>query len=144
MGRLSPEPAHFFAVKLVIAKYFPYDEGVPRPWLFLLLVVTVFVTASTLAYLHLIPRGLFLAPWDKVAHFAIYGALSLALAWCMPSRPALAWTLPLALAAADELTQSLSRFRSPDWLDFSADAAGIFLAIVFLRRSPRALQTGNA
>ncbi len=115
-----------------------------RPRLLLFLVVTVFVTASTLAYLHLIPRGLFLAPWDKVAHFAIYGALALALAWCVPSRPALAWTFPLTLAALDELTQSLSRFRSPDWLDFAADAAGILLAIAFLRRATRVAPADSA
>lgn len=91
---------------------------------------TLMLAISTLAYLNLIPGGWFRSPWDKAMHCLLFGGLAFSLgAGVQPRWQALCWAIPLALAVADECAQSLSRYRTPDVLDFAADAVGILLAI---------------
>lgn len=98
-----------------------------RWWL--LLSVAGLMAASAMAYLNLVPGQWFRTPFDKVAHFIAFGAVAYCLPpWLPAGRASLALWIPLALAGADEMTQTLSRRRSPDVLDFAADAAGIGLA----------------
>ena len=69
------------------------------------------------------------APWDKVAHFALY-ALAAALFVVGTAR-----RMPFAVAAAvigagacEELHRTLLRGHDPDTLNFLADAAGALCA----------------
>src|SRR5947207_3314314 len=69
------------------------------------------------------------APWDKVAHFALY-ALAAALFVVGTGRH-----MPFAVAAAvigvgacDELHRMLLRGHAPDALNFIADASGALIA----------------
>ena len=90
------------------------------------------MTASGMAYLNLVPGQWFRTPFDKVAHFLAFGAVTFCLPpWLPARRVSLALWIPLVLAGADEMTQTLSRRRSPDVLDFAADAAGIGFAYLF-------------
>ena len=108
-----------------------------KKWI-LLAPVAVIVTASTMAYLQMIPSGLFYSPCDKLAHMALFGWLAAAMAVVLAPRwRAFALWTPLALGLADELTQSLSRSRSADVLDFAADTAGVILAYAFFRSTSR-------
>ncbi len=108
-----------------------------KKWI-LLAPIAVIVTVSTLAYLQMIPGGVFHSPWDKAAHMAIYGWLAAALAIVLAPRwRAFALWTPLALGLIDELTQSLSRHRSADAYDFAADTAGIILGYAFFRSTSR-------
>ena len=87
---------------------------------------------------------------DKVAHFGAYAVLGALLAFATDRRG-----LPLALAAGlgvlygalDELHQMYVPGRSPDVLDWAADAAGVAAACVLysLWRSRRApAKTGGS
>ncbi len=108
-----------------------------KKWI-LLAPIAVIVSASAMAYLQLIPGGLFHSPWDKAAHMAIYGWLAAALAIVLAPRfRAMALWTPLALGLADELAQSLSKHRSADINDFAADTAGIILGYAFSRSTSR-------
>jgi VanZ family protein len=103
----------------------------------LLLAAPVFVMtlATLLAYTGKIPYGLFRAPWDKVAHGALYGWLAACAFQALPSRHRRwAWAGPLLLGVVDECTQTLSRQRSADPWDFAADACGIAVAYWWMRR----------
>lgn len=94
----------------------------------------VFLTATTLAYLNLIPGTWFRSPWDKVMHFLIYGGLAFsAYPFVWKRWRSAAWWMPLTLAWADELAQSWSPVRSADTLDLAADTAGILLACTVAR-----------
>jgi VanZ family protein len=74
--------------------------------------------------------------WDKLGHFAAYGALATAIlrnrglaAW---PGIGLWWALILAsgYGAADEVRQSLTHgIRSPDWHDWLADTIGATVAV---------------
>ena len=108
-----------------------------KNWI-LLAPVAVIVIASAMAYLQLIPGGLFHSPWDKAAHMAIYGWLAAALAIVLAPRfRVFAFWAPLALGLADELSQTLSKSRSADIWDFAADSAGIILGYAFFRSTSR-------
>lgn len=108
-----------------------------KKWI-LLSPIAVIVAASAMAYLQMIPGGFFHPPWDKAAHMAIYGWLAAALAIVLAPRwRAFALWAPLALGLADELTQSLSRNRSADALDFAADTVGVILGYAFFRSTSR-------
>lgn len=98
----------------------------------------VMVFASAMAYTGRIPAGWFDSPWDKVVHLLLYGWLAAATALVLPERlrPLGLWA-PLALGLADELLQKLSTKRSPDVMDFAADAAGVILGYVVVRSTSR-------
>lgn len=92
--------------------------------------------------------GLFTAPWDKVAHAAVFGvlavllALSLRGAHVLHGRKALGLHHSLALAAllavmvagADEIHQLWLPGRMAGWSDWLADVAGVVLALVSLHK----------
>jgi len=108
-----------------------------KKWI-LLSPAAVIVVASAMAYLQLIPGGLFHSPWDKAAHMALYGWLAAAMAVALAPRwRAFALWAPLALGVADELSQSLSAHRSADVMDFAADTAGVILGYAFFRSTSR-------
>ena len=75
--------------------------------------------------------------WDKLGHFAAYGALATAIVRhpSLPGWPLLGswWTLVLASAygIGDEFRQSLTHgIRSPDWHDWVADTIGSIVAVM--------------
>lgn len=88
-----------------------------------------------------------LGVWDtilrKLAHFGVYGALTLLWVWAL--RPATARALPLAAAialayaATDEYHQSFVAGRTGSPIDVAIDAAGVIAALapLRLRRQPR-------
>ncbi|ACV34203.1 VanZ family protein [Accumulibacter sp.] len=69
--------------------------------------------------------GLFVTPWDKVAHVVSFGLLAGLLSQGL-GRHRLAWAFLLAalVGGADELHQLQLPGRSADWLDFASDACG--------------------
>ena len=85
--------------------------------------------------------GLIVAPWDKVAHFAVYSALA-ALLWVAAAgrmRVAL-FVAVLALGALDEIHQVDLPGRTADAMDFVADACAAattvgLLAVLSRRRT---------
>jgi VanZ family protein len=86
--------------------------------------------------------GLFPAPWDKLAHFAVYGGLT-ALLW-VGAGGRMLFTVIAAVAAIgglDELHQAGIPGRVSDIGDFAADAlAGITvgaLMLLYARRKSR-------
>ena len=82
---------------------------------------------------------------DKLAHLAAFLVLGAGLAWgavSTGSAPALPVLLGLLYGAADELHQRFVPGRSPDPLDWLADAAGVLLGVaifypLFARRTSR-------
>lgn len=108
-----------------------------RPGVILLTAtIMLIVLASTLAYLHVLPRFVAEIPYfDKVLHFSIFGTLTLAilLTWgdrrfkLGPLSLPLAVFIPLAFAGLEEALQGLSPYRSLDIWDFICDAAGMSL-----------------
>jgi VanZ family protein len=79
--------------------------------------------------------------WDKLGHFAAYGALATAIIRNrgLARWPVLGlwWALVLASAygAGDELRQSLTRgIRAPDWHDWLADTIGAVVAVTLYLR----------
>jgi len=71
---------------------------------------------------------------DKVMHFTAFFGLAFFL--CYVSKPGPRWkrfgriaAVALLYAAVDEYTQRFVPRRQPDWMDFLANAAGIFSAI---------------
>lgn len=78
-------------------------------------------------------------PWDKVAHFGLYGILGVlaVLGWRKAGRwPHVAVPLVLALGVGvlDELRQRSVAVRTADMLDFVADLIAIVLAFAVLSR----------
>lgn len=79
--------------------------------------------------------GLFEAPWDKLAHTALFAALAGLIAASRPSRYASpGWLALSALAAtavggADELHQMFLPGRSAGLDDFAANTVGAFLGV---------------
>jgi hypothetical protein len=70
---------------------------------------------------------------DKIVHFCGYTVLAfltflLLKAWRVPIRCLLLVVALGAIAAIDELTQSLT-FRDPEWLDWCADLAGVVAGV---------------
>ena len=92
--------------------------------------------------------GLFTAPWDKVAHAAVFGVLAVLLALALRGahvlhgRTALGLRHTLLLAAllaamvagADEIHQIWLPGRMAGWDDWLADVAGVALALAGLYR----------
>ena len=80
--------------------------------------------------------------FDKVAHFSEYlglaflGARATSLVWPTRSRwrtQGLAWLLAAAFGFSDEIHQAFVPNRSPDVLDWFADASGAFVGVLLFR-----------
>lgn len=85
-----------------------------------------------------VAAGLVRAPWDLLAHFAIFFVLSLLLVWGLgPRRLWLVVLLAIAYAAFDELRQLYLPGRHAEWTDFVTDVlavgAGMAIGLRFLR-----------
>lgn len=81
-------------------------------------------------------------PLDKAAHFFMYGTLGVLLArgWVRAGRKPRAWILvafALSCGLADELNQSRTTTRSPEVLDWVADALGIVAGFTLVTRRHR-------
>ena len=68
-------------------------------------------------------------PWDKLAHFAVYGVIT-ALLWLGAGgrAPGVVIAIVIAVGALDELHQINVPGRTADVLDFLVDACGAFAA----------------
>ena len=82
--------------------------------------------------------GLFAAPWDKLAHFAVFSLIS-ALLWIgSGKRRPIAVILAVALIGGlDEIHQSTLPGREADVWDFLTDAAAAAFATYLLHRFGR-------
>lgn len=73
--------------------------------------------------------GLIVAPWDKLAHFAVYGAITVLLWLATGGRAPLAViAVVIATGALDELHQVNVPGRAADIIDFLIDGAGAAVA----------------
>ncbi len=104
--------------------------------------------------------GLIPAPWDKLAHGALFAQIMLALllaggalpAWtggrslvALRCRPALLWgaaAVALVVGAADEVHQAWLPGRAAGWEDLAADALGILLVVGWVSWAARTLPVG--
>ena len=81
--------------------------------------------------------GLIPAPWDKLAHVAVFAVLAGAIGFASGLRGARMWWLAFAVAlavgAADEWHQLSLPGRGPGWGDLLADAVGAALGATALR-----------
>ena len=77
--------------------------------------------------------GLIAAPWDKVAHFAVYAALA-ALLWIASGArmSLLVIAATIAVGALDELHQAGVPGRSADAMDFLADTCAVAATVAVL------------
>ena len=77
---------------------------------------------------------LFLPPWDKLAHIAVYGALA-GLLWIGTGArdPLPVVVVVLMVGVLDELHQAALPGRTADLADIFADACGIGVAFLLLR-----------
>ncbi|MBI5750764.1 MAG: VanZ family protein [Hydrogenophilales bacterium] len=78
------------------------------------------------------------APWDLLAHFAVFFVLAVLLLWGLgPQRLWLVVLLAIAYAAFDELHQLTLPGRHASFMDFAADVlavgAGMAIGFRFLR-----------
>lgn len=98
------------------------------------LLVLVFLAGIFIGGAQPIAVGLIPAPWDKLAHAAAFGTLTVLVAVSL--RPPLAWlvTLPLLVTAADEWHQSFLAGRAAGIGDWLAGAVGVLVAAWLLRR----------
>jgi VanZ family protein len=87
--------------------------------------------------------GLIAAPWDKVAHFAVYAAIA-ALLWIAAGArvPLLVIAVTIGVGALDELHQAGVPGRSADAMDFLADTCAVAATIALL--AVRTRQKGAA
>ena len=81
--------------------------------------------------------GLIPAPWDKLAHVAVFAVLAGAIGFASGLRGARMWWLAFAVAlavgAADEWHQLSLPGRGPGWGDLLADAVGAAVGATALR-----------
>ena len=81
--------------------------------------------------------GLIPAPWDKLAHVAVFAVLAGASGFASGLRGARMWWLAFAVAlavgAADEWHQLSLPGRGPGWGDLLADAVGAAVGATALR-----------
>lgn len=78
--------------------------------------------------------GLISAPWDKLAHIALFYVFSLLLARFVSLPVAWVIVLGLLVGAADELYQSSLPGRVGTWDDWLADDVGVALGVVRIKR----------
>jgi VanZ family protein len=78
------------------------------------------------------------APWDKLAHFAVYAATA-ALLWIATGArmPLLVIAATIAIGALDELHQAGIPGRSADALDFLADTCAVAATVALLELKTR-------
>lgn len=105
-----------------------------------LCLATALVIVGLLFYLGGKPVavGLFPEPWDKLAHFAVFGTVT-GLLWIGLGRRLglLVIVLIAAIGALDEWHQAGLPGRSADYRDFLTDVgAAIFVVFVLQRRWP--------
>ena len=76
-----------------------------------------------------VAAALIVEPWDKLAHFSVYGVIT-ALLWMGAGgrAPCVIIALVIAIGALDELHQINVPGRTADAVDFLVDAAGAFVA----------------
>ena len=73
------------------------------------------------------------APWDKMAHFAVYAAIAALLWIAMGARmPLLVIAATVAIGALDELHQAGIPGRSADAMDFLADTCAVTATVAVL------------
>ncbi|PKO25189.1 MAG: hypothetical protein CVU35_05395 [Betaproteobacteria bacterium HGW-Betaproteobacteria-8] len=73
---------------------------------------------------------LFAAPWDKVAHFIVFGAITLLAGLSFPALPLpLIFILAISLGAADEVHQTFLAGRQAGFDDLLADILGALFAL---------------
>jgi VanZ family protein len=100
---------------------------------FFLMVAALFIGGSQPE-----AAGIFDAHWDKLAHFAYFGALAALLQIAMNLRqPLLVFVVVTAIGAADELAQTQLPGRHADLPDLATDmvaAAVVLTAMAFVRR----------
>jgi VanZ family protein len=74
--------------------------------------------------------NLFSAPWDKVAHFFTFGAITLLAGLSFPNRSlTLIFLLAVFIGVADEVHQMFIAGRQPGLDDLLADILGAFVAL---------------
>jgi VanZ family protein len=74
--------------------------------------------------------NLFSAPWDKVAHFFTFGAITLLAGLSFPNRPlVLILLLAVCIGIADEVHQMFIAGRQPGLDDLAADTLGALFAL---------------
>lgn len=110
----------------------------PPRWLRLVATITFVVIAANLFWHGAQPYavGLVPAPWDKLAHLAVFGAFG-GIAWVIlgGTRPLADVLAPLAavtVGAADEFAQQFSPGRGVSAADVAADAIGAILVVLLL------------
>jgi VanZ family protein len=117
---------------------FPHGHAARR-WICLLLAALLLFH---LFYLGAQPQaaGLIPAPWDKLAHAAVFGAFA-ALLWIASDgrMPLTVLALLVAAAAGDELRQATLPGRTADAVDFLVDvgAGAVAIGLLALRGSTR-------
>jgi hypothetical protein len=100
--------------------------------------IAAVVTITWLAYLHLIPRFIFVFPhMDKVMHFLLFGAVTFfAELWLRDRRILglpISIAIPATLAGIEEGLQHFSPHRTMDIGDLICDLAGMTLAFLLAR-----------
>jgi VanZ family protein len=102
----------------------------PRPLLQYLCLALAAAMAGQLFYLGSQPLavGLFAEPWDKLAHFAVFSALT-ALLWIGTAgrMPLAVVAFLAALGALDEVHQTVLPGRSADTVDFIVDVGAVLV-----------------
>jgi len=93
----------------------------------------LFVMAATLAPLSGSTYAV-ITGFDKIVHVVLFGGVALILSWNLRSytlqSEAAAWGLTTLIAAAIEVVQSMLWYRSGDWWDLIAGAAGALLGVI--------------
>ncbi|MBU1235312.1 MAG: VanZ family protein [Gammaproteobacteria bacterium] len=74
-------------------------------------------------------------PWDKLAHVATFGTLTVLLELALRPRPWLLVLLPLLVSALDEFQQTFLPGRQAGLDDWLAGAAGVVVAYLLLRQT---------
>ncbi|MFM1991910.1 MAG: hypothetical protein RJA99_4867 [Pseudomonadota bacterium] len=110
----------------------------PPRWMRVLALAALVVLVANLLWHGSQPYavGLVPAPWDKLAHLALYGALGAA-AWVglgagRATADLLAPMAAIAIGVVDEFAQTFSPGRTVSLDDLAADALGAILAVAVL------------
>ncbi len=92
-----------------------------------LLIISLFISAPSTG-------GIFIPPWDKLAHFAFYGAIAFLLAMGLGrSRLVSALLLTCLVGIADEAYQAILPERQADVMDLLTDFTAAVIVILFVK-----------